>query len=456
MKSNLKVKIVLVLLTFGIFFTLSSINFKNNSPGNSDKITLNDENLKTSKISNPIYINDNDPNYNWSVAEGAGICTGSGNSTHPYIIEDLIIDANGTGCCIQIENSDVYFRIENCTVYNSGASYPDAGILLTAVNNAQLISNNCSFNRYGIYFSSCNNIMISGNNVNYNSIGISLSSNYNTISGNNASFNAGGISLSSSEYNNISGNNVSYNDNYGISLYSSDNNDVLGNIVINNSDGISLEGFTSWCDDNNILGNTISYSSTGIYLHCGNGNTISQNTITENNYGIHIEREYYDHIEITIKVCEANNVISNNIFSGNSKDIYIHPPKPFLDEGTMALLIIILIAGVISGMVMINKKVFGDRVASRVEGRMFGITSLIFDIIGLIFIVVFINDLYMLTSLPFSILGIICGLVGYKLEMDYPNKKGLAILGLIIGAILLIVSTYPFWGLLFFIIGGVP
>jgi len=205
------------------------------------------------------------------------------------------------------------------------------------------------------------------------------------------------------------------------------------------------------------LGNNASYNNNdGIYLHCGNGNTISQNTITQNYYGIHIEKEYFDHIEITIKVCEANNVISNNFFSGNSKDIHIYPLEPFFDEGAMAILIIVLIAGVISGMVMINKNVFGDRVANRVEGRMFGITSLIFDVIGLIFIVVFINDPYILSSLPFSILGIICGLAGYKLEMDYPNKKGLSILGLIIGVILLIACIWPYLALVFFIIGGVP
>ena len=84
--------------------------------------------------------NGNGSTYNWSVAKADGICTGNGTYSEPYIIEDLVIDAGGSGSCISIENSDVYFIIENCTLYNSGGYYT-AGIKLSYVDNSQLINN---------------------------------------------------------------------------------------------------------------------------------------------------------------------------------------------------------------------------------------------------------------------------------------------------------------------------
>jgi len=190
MKSNTNKKIT-IFITLGMIFALTPIIIYifNFNTGNSENSTsynvdynLDNKNLKISAVSEKIHIDNN-----WTAAKTALICTGNGTYSEPYIIEDLEIDVEGSGNCILIENSDVYFKIENCTVYNSGPSYHNAGIRLSNVNNSLIISNNCSSNYYGIYLLECNNNTISGNNATNNGRGIYLSGSNNThVSRNNA------------------------------------------------------------------------------------------------------------------------------------------------------------------------------------------------------------------------------------------------------------------------------
>ncbi|MFX1532429.1 MAG: hypothetical protein ACFFBC_15030, partial [Promethearchaeota archaeon] len=146
MKSNRKTNII-ILIFLGTIFALSPIFVTNLRFTTRDRdITSNytDEfdydDIKVSAISGKIHIDGND---GWAAFKAAGNCTGSGNYTHPYVIEDLEIDGGGLGSCVLIENSDVYFIIENCTTINSGSS-SNAGIKLSYANNSQLIDNNCS------------------------------------------------------------------------------------------------------------------------------------------------------------------------------------------------------------------------------------------------------------------------------------------------------------------------
>jgi len=118
MKPNLKTK-VMILIALGIVFGLSPIisNGLIFDTGKSEDSNLYNENLKISAVSGKIHIVYNS---GWGNAKTAGICTGNGTYSEPYIIEDLVIDGGGSGSCISIENSDVYFKIDNCSVYNSG------------------------------------------------------------------------------------------------------------------------------------------------------------------------------------------------------------------------------------------------------------------------------------------------------------------------------------------------
>ncbi|MFX1503637.1 MAG: NosD domain-containing protein, partial [Promethearchaeota archaeon] len=119
-------------------------------------VSLSCEKLEISKISGKIYINGNS---GWIDFKNDGNCTGEGTYSEPYVIEDLVIEGVGSGSYIIIENSDVYFKIENCTI--SGASV--SGIRLSNVTNS----------------------LLNNNTLNNNDNGITLiGSNYNTISGN--------------------------------------------------------------------------------------------------------------------------------------------------------------------------------------------------------------------------------------------------------------------------------
>jgi hypothetical protein len=79
--------------------------------------------LKNSANSGKIHINNN-----WTTTKTAGICSGEGTESNPYTLKNLIINAGGMGNRIHIENTTEYFKIENCTLYNSGGEFHNAGM----------------------------------------------------------------------------------------------------------------------------------------------------------------------------------------------------------------------------------------------------------------------------------------------------------------------------------------
>ncbi|GAH39004.1 unnamed protein product, partial [marine sediment metagenome] len=180
--------------------------------------------------------------------------------------EYLEIDALWNGSCIWIQDSDVYFKIQNCTVYNSGG-FPSGGIRLSNVNNSLLTNNNCSFNGYGIRLGGSNNNTISRNIANNNNLDgiISATSYNNTVLENTLNYNRHGISLSYGDYNTISGNTANNNEENGIYLYNSNNNIVSKNTANSNHIyGIRLY----YSDNNDITGNTVNYNIYGgIYFY---------------------------------------------------------------------------------------------------------------------------------------------------------------------------------------------
>ncbi|MEE9379208.1 MAG: hypothetical protein V3V33_14380, partial [Candidatus Lokiarchaeia archaeon] len=137
-----KISIVLTtifILTSGIvnYFDINLIYSEQNEHSNSYN-----KKLRTAKISAPIHINNN-----WSDAQLAGNCTGSGIWSDPYVIEDLIINGQNSSSCILIENTIEFFKIENCTVFNSSSVVTSgAGIKLNNVMNGTILNNNCSNN----------------------------------------------------------------------------------------------------------------------------------------------------------------------------------------------------------------------------------------------------------------------------------------------------------------------
>ena len=350
MNSKTKLKL-LVLLTSGIFFAFMIV-INNNfhiSVGNT-----NNQGLNTSKTSGKIHIIGNS---GWVDFKNAGNCTGSGSYSDPYIIKDLVINAGDSGSCIWIENSNIYFKIENCTVYNSGSNGHDAGIRLSKVSNSKLTINAWSFNYVGIFLDNCYNNSILKNIVNDNTFfGISLiECNNNTISGNVANVNCIGILLGDSNNNIILGNNASYNFLFGISLYYCDYNYILNNNASSNLEyGIYLSHNIKNFISHNIINKNNEY---GIYLVLSHNNTISYNIINENDdVGLYLETSFYNNISGNVFIgnyycwkedfCVLNN-FENNTCVSKYKPPSIDYVKIFLFSIALPIFIILIIGLII-------------------------------------------------------------------------------------------------------------
>ena len=177
----------------------------------------------------------------WQEAKTELEFSGFGTEAEPYVIENLVIDGGGTGSCIYIENSDVNFIIRNCTLFNSGTEYTNAGVFLFCVNNGLIYNNTCYDNQMGIVcWHECHYINISKNVVKDNEV-VGIRFGIDTCSENNvfeniATGNYFGIEIEG-HHNNIFDNYVVENIEKGIAIHDHDNV-VSKNRVEYNYEGI--------------------------------------------------------------------------------------------------------------------------------------------------------------------------------------------------------------------------
>jgi len=187
---------------------------------------------------------------NWSVtATLEDWCDGQGTWDDPFIIENVTINGLNSSSCIMIENSREFFKIKNCTVYNSskGIDFKGAGIKLINVSNGFLEKNNCSFNQgHGISLIKSYNNTIKNNNFTYNEeSGIYLENcTDNKVLDNLATGNAfnpkiffimpigSGIFLHSSDNNTMLRNNLTNNNNFGLLIVESNRNNCSKNTLL--------------------------------------------------------------------------------------------------------------------------------------------------------------------------------------------------------------------------------
>ncbi len=338
-----------ILITLGFLFCLMIINnnnfFADIEINERKSANITERNFKNPNTSghwktNHIHI----LNDNWSATALDWIQVGAGTPQNPHIIENVTINAVGMGSGIIIEDSNDYFIIRNCTVYNSGIVSSDAAILLRNTDNGQIIENNCSNNkRHGIHLrENCNNNFLLRNNISNNRNGIFLYlSDNNSISGNTLEYNDyNGIYLDSSDNNTISENNANKNKQDGILLIVCNNNTITNNTANDNDrSGIYV---TIYCNDNVVSGNNMSTDMTtsqwyGIFMtnNCKN-NTISRNIIFNNTIdGIYISNDCTNNtiLENTIsnstrdgiflRDCHNNTILGNTVKENNRNGIYL-------------------------------------------------------------------------------------------------------------------------------------
>ena len=297
----------------------------------------------------PIYIEGND-----DFTSENGVTGGSGTEEDPYVIEDWIIVGNEpVENGIFINNTDAYFVIRNCTIFNLTDTY-DSGILLSHVENgriedttsfrtqiaieiqysAQIGIYNCTSDSYstvwfasGVYCYSSSYVTISSCDFHGKGFGIYLfETSYSVIdnsSCHNSSFYGIDISGKQSEYNTVKDCKLFNNRHEGIKLYADDRErhstythiircEIYNNGLLPDVDN-GEPGITIWNVHKNIIEDcSIHHNGEGIHIDASRGNIVRNCSIfghyKESGFladGIAITRDYIGLIKA------QNNEITN-------------------------------------------------------------------------------------------------------------------------------------------------
>ncbi len=254
--------------------------------------------------------------------------TGSGSSSEPYIIQDLVIDAGGSSSCIFLGNTRSYVTFQNCTLLNPSPAYGRAGIETTNASNV-FITNctfsgtgwggvnfynsswntvfNCSFTMptYTVRTYICNYISVQDNLVTGTGhYGIDLSNTNHSIVKNNEIYHAlvGGIRLSGSTNGTIS-QNLAQDCDQGIEVETSTVVKVSSNILSRNRQN----GIYFLQTDNSIIeqNEACFCPQNGIKLTTSDSNTLTYNELR------------YNENDGTLVDQSMSNIITNNRMLGN-------------------------------------------------------------------------------------------------------------------------------------------
>lgn len=191
-----------------------------------------------------IYINDNDPSYNWNItASSNSWLTGNGTSVDPYVIENLYFDGEGIGGLIYIRNSDKFFIIKNNWFDNSGPNEFDTGVLLAYSENGIVTNNIFTYVHRGVEMHA-----LSSNNI--------VSNNY-MLSDHTSAGLGRGVHVSS------------------------DDNTIYNNTIKNFYDAIYIGQSDGVIVDSNYVENTIwqHWEGSPIYLKNSNHSSVVRNTL---------------------------------------------------------------------------------------------------------------------------------------------------------------------------------
>jgi parallel beta-helix repeat protein len=237
---------------------------------------------------------------------------GNGSKSNPYIIENWSINTRNTNG-IEIRNTNAYFKIRNCYIYN-GSNHENVGIVFDNVINGEITNNNCSYNEGSIFLRNSHNNSITNNALYFNDWEDSMflrDSEFNIIINNTFYGLWEGITLSYSNWNTISKNTIKGGEG-PIICFDSDSNTIINN-NLSHFAGCSIKNTILLLFDSNnncIMNNSIT-DGNGIYLSNSNNNSIMNNSITQFPYS------YIHGIDGLDLHSSSNNTIINNTFLNN-------------------------------------------------------------------------------------------------------------------------------------------
>lgn len=220
---------------------------------------------------------------------------GYGNSTHPYVLEGVEIEAEAHGVSIHISNTDAYFLIANCSFE---AYYNSVGLVYLAnVSNARIedcffdegdfglgyyestnISVfNCTFewhDTYGLWSGGSNNTSVMNSTFRYCDVGIEVQSDNETIVGNDFRSNDAGVHVLQSDNCSIIDNTFRLND--------------IG-VDVDNSNNCTIVDNEFWWDGIKIYGGSLQN-----YIHTITSNSLNEKPIlyVHGQAGISISGDY--------------------------------------------------------------------------------------------------------------------------------------------------------------------
>jgi len=150
---------------------LLSCNQLINIANSTEQQSLNDEKIPTGDIIHGQIAIDGDADFSSQAASESW--SGSGELGNPYRIENYYIDVT-SGIGIEIENTQVYFVIQNCTIFGSAPNY--GAIRLDNVDNGTIIDNEIHDVQTGIYLVYSDSNIIENNEISSCTNGIYMGS----------------------------------------------------------------------------------------------------------------------------------------------------------------------------------------------------------------------------------------------------------------------------------------
>lgn len=285
-------------------------------------------------------------------------CEGNGTDgswNNPHVVKNYIIDANG-GDGISISNTQLFLRIQNCTIFNATNTLCQ-GIKLSNCDNVTIFNNTITNAYFGVGINNSKNCSVLENTINDTGRGIQIEnfSHNNTLRGNYILGAVYGICTSESSDLIINNNQISGCASRAIWLFDSTNIALQANVMIGSGPHITLlnagiEGASSHlldtsntvdgkpvyyyanqtglttpqfsnagaiilanCSECTIAGMTIDGSTTAITLLYGKNNTISSNQFRRQlNAGLFLQNS------------SDTKILNNNILNGRQIGIYLY------------------------------------------------------------------------------------------------------------------------------------